>query len=136
MAWASINTGTLSFGTFTFDAAAITWLGVWDQESTPNFLGKIAITNTSQNDPAVGAMVSLTQNKVKLQLPRGTLTEKGAGEALKGLVHANRTISAHSGDPGITGANEINADGDDGYARVDTVTANWEISEQAADPYP
>ena len=134
MAWATIDTGTISFGTFTFDSAAITYIGFYKRNAS-DFLAKLLVGNTTTNDPAVGAMVSLTQNKVKVRLPRGTLTEAGAVECLKGLFGQDLDVSAHSADPGITGANEIATDGETGYARAEIDEDDWEYHETNVEPY-
>ena len=134
MAWATIDTGTITFGTFTFDSAAIRYIG-FRERGQSDFLGKLLVQNTTTNDPAVGAMVNLTQNKIKFQLPRGTLTEGGAVECLKGLLEQDLDVSAHSADPGLTGASEIAADGATGYARAEVGVGDWEYHSTSVEPY-
>ena len=68
-------------------------------------------------------------NSLGLRIDRGEFTNAAAAEALAAIYGTgNITLSLHTGDPGMTGANEVPSQ--NGYARVNyavsalTVTAS------------
>ena len=124
--------------TMTYNAAAqfpaaqtagddMTHYGVWSAANGGTFYGPTA--GTLSNDPAalaVGERWQVASGQVVLTFGDGGMTAAWAKAKADLMAAETLYLSAHTGAPGATGADEATYTG---YARVELTPANWATAQ-------
>ena len=103
----------------------LSYLGFHDAATgTANFIGSSALDTSRAT--SIGADVEIPAGDFTVTQPNGEYTDYGAERALNGaLGNGSIWVSAHTGDPGTTGANEVSGNA---YARVEVAVSDLTIT--------
>ena len=112
-----------NFPVATADGQDMTYYGIWTAEAGGNFLGGKVLSN----DPAAlvtGQRWQFAAGQIVITMPDGDGTPAFAEFLLQLAATQTLWLSAHSDDPGSTGANEMAGNG---YGRIALTPASWVV---------
>ena len=123
----AVNTSAITFPVVTARGADATHWGIWDALTGGNFLyGGVNTDDTAALELGDNFRFSAGMLEIEqVQSAAARITERGAQRAIRGMITGTLYVSAHSSNPGITGAGEITANG---MTRVAISAAGWTVT--------
>ena len=116
------NIDTQIFPTATVSKPEITHIGRFTAQTGGTFRGSTPVT-TLRGAVAANQPVTLPPGALRMVFPDGELEDTDSQLAADAVAGVDIWFSAHSGNPGNTGTNEITGDG---FGRLQMLANEWE----------
>lgn len=124
MAQAS-NTNIVQFPIATAAGVDVTHIGIFSAASAGDFLGGKAVSGNPAAI-AIGQRFQLAAGEVDIVVANGDFQAEMAEKMVRGAILGGLYLSLHTGNPGTTGANEVN---EAWYSRVNVTQASWTVTQ-------